>query len=300
MRTLLLLSALTAAAHAADPPRARPPEFTDEDRAAFFDDAFATLVGERPEPAAHADPRVEVAVREPAAAAAGWADLIAPDVLETEIKRQAQRLAKATRSASAFKAGGYLDAVDSLGLVATWFAVTTDHKDQPRWRDRAAGLRDLFAEGAEQADAASDAGHAAAAARSGDLSDLIRGGRPSTPEPAQSVDWSLLASRSTLMRRMAAAEEERLGPWIADERSLRRNAEDARHEAQVLAALAEAIVQPGADDGEDEDYQAYAGQLREAAKRLAAAAEAEEQPAAAEAMTAVSRSCVDCHADYRG
>lgn len=298
---LALLTALGGVSTSdAEEQRARPPEFTDEDREPFFEDAFDSLVGQRPTATAasvaEADARPQVASE----ASVAWADLIAPDVLETEIKRQAGRLGKATRSATTYKAGGYRDGTDSLGVLATLFAVTAEHDGRPRWRDVAAGLRTLLAESYEAADAGTAEAHQIAAARAADLSDLIRGGRPDVPPPAEASDWSEFASRSNVMRRMEAAEKERLGQWVTSERAMRRNAEDARHEAQVLAALAEAILRPAADDFDDADYQAFARQLRDASVDLAAAAEAEDQAAAAKAMTAVSRSCVDCHAGYRG
>lgn len=298
MRLTLALLGLTSATLAAEPPRARPPEFTDEDRAAFFEDAFATLVGERPKPASAASPTETP--RASSDTVVAWADLVEPDVLETEVKRQAAALGKTTRTASAYKAGGYKEAVDSLGVVATVFGVITEHMGQPRWRDDAAGLRDLFAEGVAEGDGGTDAAFAVAAARAADLGDLMRGSRPATPEPAAEVDWSTLGSRETLMRRMKEAEEDRLRGWMASEREFRRNAADARHEAQVLALLAEAILRPEAYDYDDPDYQAHARGLRDAAVRLSQAIDAADQPAAAAAMVEVSRSCVDCHADYRG
>lgn len=296
--SLLLVVAIASSVAAAEPPRARPPEFTDEDRAAFFPDAFAALVGEKPKPATvglAAEPRFEAPTD-----AVLWEKLIAADVLETEIKRQATRLATATRSKPAFKAGGFRDAADSLSLVAAMFAIAADHGGEPRWRDAAASLRDRFGKAGRAADDATDDAHTAAASASADMADLIRGARPDAPVAGAVVDWSAVVTRSTVMRRMGAAEEERLTDWLASERSLRRNAEDARHEAQVLAALAEALVRPGADDADDPDYGAYARRLRDASVQLSAAAEEEDHAAAAAAMIEVSRSCVDCHADYRG
>ncbi len=296
LTVLLLCQAIQA-----EPPRARPPEFTDEDRAPFFENAFDALVGERPAPSKRsASEAIAAKPASDAPATVAWADLISADALETEIKRQASALAKATRSASAYKAGGYRGAADSLGMLATLFAVTAEHGGQPRWRDTAAELRTYLAAAYEAADDNTDKAHQAAATAAGDLTDLVRGGRPNVPPPTDAVDWSGLASRSALMRRMESAEQERLGQWVASERSLRRNAEDSRHEAEVLAALAEAILRPEADDFDDPDYQAFARQLREASVDLAAAADSEDHAAATRAMTAVSRSCVDCHADYRG
>lgn len=300
IRTASIVSAiaLCAITDAAEPPRARPPVFTAEDRAAFFDDGFATLVGERP------TARTAVAntpsTTAPAKANVRWSDLIAADTLETEIKRQSSRLAKTVRSSSSFKAGGYRDASDALAVLATLFAVTAEHDNQPRWADTAESLRTLLTGAAETTDAATDAALQLATKRARDFEDLVRGGRPTVPEATDPFDWSELASRSALMRRIATAEEERLRGAVSSERAFRRSYEDVRHEAQLLAALAEAALRPEADDFDDPDYQEFARQLRDASVRLAAAAEAEDQPAAAAAMTAVSRSCVDCHADYRG
>ncbi|MEQ8849371.1 cytochrome c [Botrimarina sp.] len=302
MRLLLAISAcLTLSSPSAGAqPRARAPEFTDDDRAAFFGDAFDALVGERPEAAA--------ALTQPPAAPSGgeaeavdWAGIVATDVLETEIKRQAAALGDATRSATRFKAGGYRDAVDALSMLATLFAVVDEHGGSPRWRDAAAGLRELFAEAAAQAGAATDSAHEAASARQRNMADLIRGSRPAVPAPGRGpVDWSLLASRNTLMRRMEAAERGRLTPLMADDAAFRRGADEVRHEAQLLALLAQAILRPEAADHADPGYQRFARRLRQASTALAAAAEAEDRGAATRAMTEVSRSCVDCHADFRG
>ncbi|MEN0110559.1 MAG: cytochrome c, partial [Planctomycetota bacterium] len=293
-------SVLADASLAEKPPRARPPEFTDEDRAVFFHDAFAELVGEPPElsaaPAA-TESRAEAVVP---GDAADWAALIDAGTLAREVRRQADRLAKAVASPAAFRAGGFRDASDAAAMLAIGFAVIDDHADEPRWRDRAAAYRDRFAAAGEASESASDESLAAARSAAGDATDLVRGSRPSAPEPNETVDWSDLASRYAVMRRMAWAEESRLPGWTADERSLRRNADDARHEAQVLAMLAEASVRPEADDWDDEEYRGHAAALRRAARSLAGAIDAGDQPAASAAMKAVSRACVDCHADYRG
>ena len=102
------------------------------------------------------------------------------------------------------------------------------------------------------------------------------------------------------MRRMAEAHETRLPDLLVDRRTLRRNAEDVRHEAQVLALLAQAVQSPGAADADSEDYQEFARALREAAGELSGAAEANDLDAANGAMQAIGRSCAECHENYRG
>lgn len=299
MTRLLFLVTLATTAHdvaTAESPRPGPPEFTEEDRAAFFDDAFKVLVGPRPDYGAAEAAAENAAPTVPDESGGRWSDIVSADTLETEIKRQARDLADATRSAAAFKAGGFREAGDALTLVALTFAVIAEHDDEPRWRDDARRLRDLFS---IEIDAA-EGSFRSAKARGADLEDLVRGGRPATPDAAEPHDWGRLVDRGVTMRRMAAAHEERLRSWAADRREFRRNDEGVRHEAEVLALMAEAIARPGAPDADGEDYRGYAAELRRAAAELAAAAEAGDYDAARAALPLVDRSCSDCHADYRG
>lgn len=282
-------------------PRAEPPSFSDADRAPFFADAFAQLDGDRPSAVAAAPaPAAAAGGGEAPGGEAAWGDLVPADVLEAEVKRQATALAALTRAKTAYKAGGFGEASDSLALVATLFAVIAEHPDQPRWRDAAAPLRDHFARRAGEAGAATDEAYDAARAAATELQDLVRGGRPEVAEAKAEVDWGKLAGRVTLMKRMYVAEEERLKPWSASERELRRNAAEVRHEARLLAALAEASIRPGADDHDDPAYRAHARRLQDAADRLAQAAERKDQPAASTAMGELAKTCMDCHEDYRG
>ncbi|MEM6331388.1 MAG: cytochrome c [Planctomycetota bacterium] len=99
---------------------------------------------------------------------------------------------------------------------------------------------------------------------------------------------------------MEVALQERLSPMIGSERALSRGAEDAAHEAQVLAALAEVITREGFADADDEDYTAISHRLRAAAADLARAAEEENYEPARTGLGAVGQSCVACHEDYRG
>ena len=279
--------------------RADPPEFSAEEEAVFFDNALDKLVGERPE---YGAPEEKVPAANSITSAgnsgANWADWIEADKLESEIKRQAARLAEATSTSARFNGGGYRQAGDALGLASVLMAVTAEHTGDPRWRDAAAGYRDLFAEG--DGFEASEESYQQAKSRAADLTDLVRGSRPSTPEPVEEPDWSELAGRGGLMRRMATAHEEKLPDWLVDRRTLRRNADEIRHEAQVLAILSEAILRPGAYDAEDEEYQAPALELRRGAQDLEAAVKSNDPQAAQEAMRRIGQSCAECHEGYRG
>ncbi|TWT46801.1 cytochrome c [Botrimarina hoheduenensis] len=294
----LLLGGSLAAAER--PPRAEPPRFSDADQAPFFADAFAELVGPRPAYGLSeaTDTTTSTNVSAPQTV---WSQRIDEITLETEIKRLAARVAQATRSGAAFKGGESRQAADALAQVALAMGVIARHDGRPRWRDEAPRLAPHFAASARLADAATDGGYQAAQAAAEELAALVRGERPALAAADETAtNWGALAPRSSLMRRMKRADEEFLPTALADRRAFRRGAEDVRHEAQVLAMLATAIVAPGADDADDPGYQAYARQMGTAAERLADAAEQEDLPAATQAAADLRRSCTDCHADYRG
>lgn len=299
-RIIVLLTLLVAPSVGAaeKPPRAQPPEFSEEDRAAFFDNAFDVLVGPRPNYGAESEATATDSTGGPVTAA--WSQWVDEDTLEIEIKRLARQAEDATRSAAAFKGGESRRAADALGQAAMAFAVIAQHDGAPRWRDEADRLAPHFGRAAAAAESKTDGGYRLAQAAAEDLTALVRGARPDVDDADTSVEWGALASRSSLMRRMETADEGRLPEWTVDRRTFRRNVDEVRHEAQVLALLAEAIVAPGADDADDPGYAAYARQLRDAAVRLRAAAEDTDQPAAAEAAGAIRQSCLDCHSDYRG
>ncbi|WP_146400332.1 cytochrome c [Pseudobythopirellula maris] len=280
-----------SAASAAE--RAAPPTFSEEERAVFFDDAFAALEGERPDYSAPAAEQPTAIAPAPATAGA-WGDWIAADVVETEIKRQAAAIAEATRSEPAFRAGGWRQTRDAAALLGLMFRVAAEHDEPVRWQAVAPRWSVSFAGAAAEID--SGAPFQRAEALRDALAELVRGARPEPPVTSNGSP----AGRGVLMRRMELATGERLPETLVDRRSWRRGAADARHEAQLLAVLAEALLAEGLEDADDESYAAYARQLREAASSLATAAEGEDRAAAATALEACQRSCAACHDDYRG
>ncbi len=282
--------------------RVKPPTFSEEEKSVFPENAFLELQGERPQ-------RVDLSKinnaqqsdnsEAPRNGNGPWSDWVEADILETEIKRQHQQLTKALQSPARFKSGSYRAAEDAMGIISLMFAVTVEHDEAPRWQDIADRLREVYATGEESLEANDDSFKRASRGKD-NLSDLIRGGRPTLDAPKQEIDWSRYASRGAVMRRMKVAHEDRLAVWSIDRRELADNVEEVQHEAQLLALLAEALVQPEAYDGDDEDYQAYARELRDAANELTVSAEQEDQPAAERAFNRAQKSCLNCHADYRG
>jgi hypothetical protein len=300
--------ALTAAASigsawAAPPPtkRAKPPQFPQETFDAFFADAREHLVGERPSakspqttPAPTDSPSSEVA-------AFHWSQLISGDTLATEVKRVAARLREPLVTAARFKAEGHVKCQTEFSQLAVLFAIIAEHDGDVRWQADAAALRDALARAAANCKTGDAATYAEAKARAADLDDLVRGGRlaDSAGKPLPADRWSVLADRPQLMQRIQTAYRDRLRPQLADPRQFSKTAVDVRHEAEILAALAEVIHRPQFEYWDDETFIDYARQLQHAAAELSRAAAAQDFNAARAAHARAGQACADCHDGYR-
>ncbi|MEM9186563.1 MAG: hypothetical protein AAGB00_08725 [Planctomycetota bacterium] len=296
---IAILTALAAGAARAQP-RAEPPEWTDSERELFPADARQLLVGPRPDFSQRAAAAAVVAAEETATESYAWSALISTDTVEGEIKRQANRVAGLVQSATAFKGGGYREARDAFSMLAVMFAIAAEHDGDARWRDRAASLSALFSRAGANCKVGTDGSFREAAARSQDLADLVRGGRPDTPKPDADRTWGDVADRVPLMRRMEVAQQEQLSQLTANAKDFSRGAEEAAHEAQVLAALAEVIIREGFTDADDESYADYARELRDASAEIARSAEQDLYDPARAALGRATKSCSACHEDYRG
>ena len=120
------------------------------------------------------------------------------------------------------------------------------------------------------------------------------------PQAERVANWSQVADRPPLMQRLNIAHEERLTKWLANEREFAEHRDDVRHEAQLVAAIADVIGREGFDYWDDEQYAAYARELRQAASDVAAAVEHDNFTKSREAGGRMTKACADCHEGYRG
>jgi hypothetical protein len=180
-----------------------------------------------------------------------------------------------------------------------WAAVA--EFDEPvRWQDRAAGLRDLFSRAGYNSKAGSDESYSEAVRRRDELVSLVRGQRPDgIADAPRKADWTHVADRPPLMQRMNTSFQERLGPWVANPREFERNRKEVRHEAQIVALLAEVIQKEGFEFWDDETYCDYAGRLGKAATDAARAADGGDYERTREAVGRMGQACNDCHDGYR-
>lgn len=294
-------------APAAEPtPQAKPPEWTQDDLATFFDDAREKLDGQRPdyerlETADHGTARSALVDRDGEAATGfAWSQLVDAETVETEVKRLVDSVANAVATPSEFKADGYKSCRRDFSELAALFGVAGEYDGQVRWQDVAPGLREKFARAGRNAKVGTDQTYQEATQRKQDLDDLVRGSRPQVPSAEKAADWGQVSDLVPLMQRMNQAQLERLQPWLADERQFERRRGDVQHEAQLVTMIAEVIGREGFDYWDEEEYAGYRRELRQAAKELAAAAAADNYDAARAADVRVTKACANCHADYRG
>jgi hypothetical protein len=285
------------------PKRARPPKWSADVLDAFFEDAREKLEGPRPNYEASAERRrAIITTPEDEAISTGktWSKLIDAETIETEIKRSARMVETDVTTPSEFKGGKYQDCRRHFSVLAMLFAIAAEHDDDVRWQDVAALLRDVFARAGYNSKVGTDATYREAQQRKADLAELIGGARPPQRQAQRQADWSQVADRPPLMQRMNIAHEERLTKWLASEREFREHRDEVRHEAQLVAAIADVIGREGFDYWDDEQYAQYARELRQAATNVAAAAQQNDFTKAREATSRMTKACADCHEGYRG
>jgi hypothetical protein len=290
--------------------RARPPAAWDKaSESVFFDDAFDTLEGERPDFAVlassgRAAPVAGVAApagpRGDSAGGFKWSALVSADTLADEIKDMKGRVAAAVASVSDFKGGGYDEARVGFSTIALAFAVTAEHDGDVRWKKDAEQARDLFARVGANCKVGTTQSFAEAKARVDDLATLLDGSPiEATAEREDDFKWSQVAGRPALMARLETADE-LMAASIASKDDFTKQVEKLLHEAELVAAIGEAIQRPDYEYHDDDTYRGYAAAMRDAAVKAREAALKSDYDAARTAVGVLKKSCDSCHGDYRG
>jgi hypothetical protein len=288
--------------------RARPPAAWDKaTEAVFFDDAFNTLEGERPDFAgliAGSKAAPDGGSMEPAAtgrASGGfkWSTLVSPDTLADEIKDMKSVVAKAVASASDFKGGGYEEARNGFSAIALAFGVIAAHDGDVRWKKDAEQARDLFARVGFNCKVGTAQSFAEAKTRMADLEALLEGNAiEATAEREEDFRWSQVAARPALMARLQTSDAVVSGATASKE-DFNKQVETFLHEVEIVAAIGEAIQQSDYEYHDDDTYRGYAAAMRDAAVRAREAAQKSDYDAARTAVGELKKSCDTCHGDYR-
>ena len=300
---LLAAASLAVAQRPREVRRSRPP--TSWDKAAtgtFYDDAFATLVGRRPQfakPGEVARP-TESGTAPASGASFKWSAIISGDTLVDEIKQARAAAKTAIAKVSDFKAGGYKKVRGAFGSAAAAFAVIAAYDKDVRWKGDAVAARDLIARAGLNCKVGTDQTFNEVKDRVDDLDTLLEGSAlAARPDREEDFLWSQVADRPVLMIRLGAAEG--IAAAAASSKSeFVRQVERIIHESEVTAMLAEILQQRDFADHDDAEYRGHAAAMRAAALQLREAAEKKDHDAAQQAVGSLKKSCDSCHADYRG
>jgi hypothetical protein len=303
----LVLAEVAAGADAKLPRRARPPQANWDKATAgnFFPDAFSSLQGPRPvfdaatrPPASAAGPQEDPVVAD-SGSGFKWSTLVSGDTLTDEIKEMQQRLAAAITTPSTFKGGGYNEAQKAFSMIALAFGVIAAHDEDVRWKKDAATARDLFARAGVNCKVGTDQSFKESQLRVEDLGAMMDGNPPAgKPDRDEDFRWSQVSGRPPLMSRLEAAEK-LLGAVTASQAEFAKQLDVAFHEAEIVAAIGEVIRQPEFEYHDDDSYLGYAASMRAAAVRVREACLKKDYESARAAVGEISKSCNDCHGDYR-
>lgn len=293
-----------------------PPPATWDSRVTnvFFPDARAALVGPRPASLTAAVTRagkVGNTTSNAAGAQSGrssngesattatWSKLISADTLQDEIKSLQPSLADDVKTQQGFLGGAYKKSRRTLSLLAAAFAIINEYDSEVKWKSQAAAARDLFARSGFNCKASTEQTFHDVKQRSEDLATLLSGETLSAAKAEPTNDWKKIADLLPLMSRLELAQRDRIAPWTAAASDFKRNAAALQHESEIVAALAEVILRPGMENSEDEKFRGYATALQKSALDLRQAVRNENYDAGRTAAGTLSKSCSNCHADFR-
>jgi hypothetical protein len=230
--------------------------------------------------------------------ASEWTRIVSATTLEDEVKAIEQRVADALQSEGQFKNQGYQHIQREFTVGAVLFRVIDEYGGPVRWKRDAWVAHHLLSRGALHARAPSTQVFQEAQQRRQDLQDLIRVSSLASTVP-DAAEEPQLPDRRLLMQRLDTCVQEQLAPQFATVKTFERDRGTTMHHAELIAVIAHMLLQPDMEDVADEEYSQWARQLEQSALQVAAAARDDQHAAAATAMAAVKKSCIDCHEVYR-
>ena len=290
--------------------RAQPPKFGKAE-GDFFADAFAEgLVGPRP---ANLGRPAAAAVAGGAAApdssqgsgaagipSSGWSGLISATTIEDEVKALKLQVDQNVTTPSDFAGKGYKLARRDFSVLAMLFGIAGEFDTDVRWKKDAPAARDVFARTAANAKVGTSQVFQEAKLRRDELADLVSGSSPFAGKEAEAkATWKDVCNRAPLMQHLEAIWEPRLKPLLADKGQFNASSERIVRDAEMIAAIGQVLSKEGMVDADDEDYQAFCNRLRDGAKAIVEGVKLKNFDAAAAGSGIITRSCTDCHENYR-
>ncbi|MGV3483388.1 MAG: cytochrome c [Planctomycetaceae bacterium] len=287
--------------------RAPAPSFSsDSFRGVFFAEPSQAIRGQRPRmgsiqaPAAVANAQAPSSAKPSEAnAASGFSSLISPATLEDEIKRLRLEFDAGITTPAAFQSGGFQDARVRLTILASLFAIITEHNDEVRWKKDAPAARDLLARTALNCKSGSGQVYNEVKQRKNDLEDLVAGTGLANRQAEAENDWSMIADRVPLMIYMESLLEGPLKEGTRDAAAVKSQADQLRRAAQLIAAAGEILTKEGLADADEAEYAELCREMIKAAGDIVLALDQGDAAAVSTAVGTVSQTCAKCHETYR-
>ncbi len=230
----------------------------------------------------------------------GWKDIVSAETLENEIKTSILAVADSVSSTGKFNTG-HRDTRKIYSVLATCFAVIAEYDGEVRFKDKAAGMRELVGRSGFNCKVATTGAHNEAKLRYEDLIQLTRGGTVDLPDAETAgIAWNdKVANRPPLMQRMEDALDRGLKPLSSNKSEFDANKEKLLHEAEILRMLAKAIREESYEYADDESYLEHAVAIEKECGEIVNGLKANSLEQVQTAVGGISKACSNCHELFR-
>jgi hypothetical protein len=228
-----------------------------------------------------------------------WNQYITAEVLENEIKALHQQLQQGITTPSRY-ATEYAETRQRFAMLSLLFAIVSQYEGQVRWQKYGALAQASFAHAAATARVGTIQSYQTAKSRREELGELIRGGTLEGSESDVSdFSWPEVIDRVPIMIRLSSAIDETLKTGGASETVFSENLERMSHEANLVSALSQVLIQHDMPDADDQDYSKHALTMNQAAQELIEACKSKQFDPASTAINRIQQSCNNCHEAWR-
>ncbi len=234
-------------------------------------------------------------------ASSGWQAIISGETLENEIKVGTLAVADSVSSIGKFNTG-HRETRKIYSVLAACFAVIAEYNGDVRFKDKAAGMRELIGRSGFNCKVATTGAHNEARLRFEDLQALTRGGTIDLPNAETSgVSWNdKVANRPPLMQRMEDALDRALKPFSSSKAEFEANKEKLLHEAEILAMLARAIQHESYEYADDDSYLEHAKAIEKDCNEIVNGLKINSLEQVQAAVGGIGKACSNCHEFFRG
>ena len=226
-----------------------------------------------------------------------WENILSISELQSEVKTIRNSLNKAMTNQGSYKSAFKEVAIEGAELAAL-AGILQAHPESLSWKDKAHYVRDFGAAMNQSAVGVTKENFDNTKSAFQKLASVLDGSIPTDAgDVPESRPFNEAASRKGLMKRLEKAKNF-LQQDINSEAKFKSQADQARHEASILAALGTVITTSGYEYTSEDDYQKHAKSLIDGGKAAVTALQEESFDQFKQAVDKMNKSCTDCHQSY--